>query len=57
MNASQLATYKSIRAEMKTARDAYHAALAAKSPAAIRIQAERLCTAATDEMNAFQATL
>ena len=57
MTATQITAFKAIRAEMTAARNAYHAALAAKAPAAARIKAEKACTAAMDKMTAFQSAL
>lgn len=57
MTATQITTYKAIRAEIKAARNAYHIALSTKAPAATRIKAEKACTAAMDKMTAFQAAL
>ena len=57
MTATQITAFKAIRSEITAARNAYHAALAAKAPAATRVKAEKACTAAMDKMTAFQAAL
>lgn len=57
MTATQIIDFKAIRAEITTARNAYHTALAANAPAATRIKAEKACTAAMDKMTAFQSAL
>jgi hypothetical protein len=57
MTESQISQFRALRAEIKSARNAYHVCLAQHAPSAKRHKAEKACSAAMAKMEAFQASL